>query len=183
MKGHKELLYTGIVTRDCFEVLFSRNKTWNDTQGKLDIDDIWHFLIAFRLATEIENPTSLYIPALIPDFKERHLKTRMSEISKSNLTLGFYYSFEKCDEVFGLFNKLLGQLASSKHFYKMDQPGIHLQEGFSAKIESRKLGVVAAMAGFLNWFDQDQMDEIEFLVAERDCNHLDENKRFGRHKV
>ena len=183
VKDHKELLYTGIVTRDCFEVLFSRNKTWNDTQGKLDIDDIWHFLIAFRLATEIENPISLYIPALIPDFKERHLKTRMSEISKSNMTLGFYYSFEKCDEVFGLFNKLLGQLASSKHFYKMDQPGIHLQEGFSAKIESRKLGVVAAMAGFLNWFDQDQMDEIEFLVAERDCNHLDMNKRFGRHKV
>ena len=65
----------------------------------------------------------------------------------------------------------------------MEQPGIYLQEGFSAKIESRKLGVVAAMAGFLNWFDQDQTDEIEFLVAERDCNHLDMNKRFGRHKV
>ena len=183
MKDYKEALFTGIVTRDCFQVLLSQNKKRSDTQGKLDMDDIWQFLIAFRLATEIENPNSLYIPALIPDFKETHLKTRMSEISKSELSRGFYYSFEKCDEVFGLFNKLLGELASSKHFYKMDQPGIHLQEGFSAKIESRKLGVVAAMAGFLNWFDQDQTDEIEFLVAERDCNHLDMNQRFARHKV
>ena len=183
VKGHKELLYTGIVTRDCFEVLFSQNKNRNDIQGRLDMDDIWHFLIAFRLATEIENPESLYIPALIPDFKERHLKARLTEMSKSKLSRGFYYSFEKCDEVFGLFNKLLGQLASSKHFYKMEKPGIYLQEGFSAKIESRKLGTVAAMAGFLNWFDQGQMDEIEFLVAERDCNHLDMNQRFARHKV
>ena len=183
VKGHKELLYTGIVTRDCFKVLFSQNKNRNDTQGKLDMDDIWHFLVAFRLATEIENPKSLYIPALIPDFKESHLKTRMAEISKGKLSRGFYYSFEKCDEVFGLFNKLLGQLASTKHFYKMDQPGIDLREGFSAKIESRKLGVVAAMSGFLTWFEQDQTDEIEFLVAERDCNHLDMDKRFGRHKV
>ena len=183
VKEHKEMLYTGIVTRECFKVLFSQNRSQNSTQGKLDMDDIWHFLVAFRLATEIENPKSLYIPALIPDFKERHLKTRMAEISKGKLSRGFYYSFEKCDEVFGLFNKLLGQLASTKHFYKMDQPGIDLREGFSAKIESRKLGVVAAMSGFLTWFEQDQTDEIEFLVAERDCNHLDMDKRFGRHKV
>ena len=40
VKDHKELLYTGIVTRECFEVLFSQNKkgggthftcrTWDD---------------------------------------------------------------------------------------------------------------------------------------------------------
>ena len=65
----------------------------------------------------------------------------------------------------------------------MEQPGIYLQEGFSAKIESRKLGVVAAMAGFLTWTDQDQTDEVQFVVAERDCNHFDTNQRFGRHKV
>ena len=183
VKDHKEVLYTGIVKRDCFEVLFDQYKNQNHNQDMFHMYDIWNFLIAFHLATEIEEPKSLYIPSLIPDFKERHLKARMSKISKSKLSHGFYYSFEKCDEVFGLFNKLLGQLVSSKHFYKMDQPGIHLQEGFSAKIESRKLGVVAAMAGFLNWFDQDQTDEIEFLVAERDCNHLDMNKRFSRHKV
>ena len=82
VKDHKELLYTGIVTRDCFEVLFSQNKKQNGTQGKLDMDDIWHFLIAFQLATEIENPKSLYIPALIPDFKERHLKTRMAKCNR-----------------------------------------------------------------------------------------------------
>ena len=116
VKGHKKLLYTGIVTRDCFEVLFSHNKNRNDTPGKFDMDDIWHFLVAFNLATEIKKHNSLYIPALIPDFKESHLKRRTTEISKGKLTLGFYYSFEKCDEVFGLFNKLLSQLASSKHF-------------------------------------------------------------------
>ena len=147
------------------------------------MNDIWNFLIHFKLATVIQDPKSLYIPALIPDIKETHLRTRIAEINKSPSTLGFYYSFEKSDQVLGLFSHLLGQLASSKHFYKMEQPGIYLQEGFSAKIESRKLGVVAAMAGFLTWTDQDQTDEVQFVVAERDCNHFDTNQRFGRHKV
>ena len=44
---------------------------------------------------------------------------------------------------------------------------------------------VAAMAGCLKWFDQSQeeADEIEFIVAERDWNHYDPDRRFGRHKV
>ena len=183
VKDHKEVLYTGIVKRDCFEVLFDQYKNQDHNQDMFHMYDIWHFLIAFHLATEIEEPKSLYIPSLIPDFKEGDLRTRLAEIKQSKLTFGFFYSFEKCDEVLGLFNKLLGRLASSKHFYKMEHAGIHLQEGFSAKIENRKLGVVAAMAGFSKWFDQDQKDEVEFLVAESDCNNLDLNKRFGRHKV
>ena len=108
----------------------------------------------------------------------------MAEIRKSKMTLGFYYSFEKCDKVFGLYNQLLSRLASSKHFFKMEPTGIDLHECFSAKIENRKLGVVAAMAGFLKWSDAEQTDKVEFLVAESDCNNIDMNdQRFGRHKV
>ena len=179
LKDYKELLCTGIVTEECFKVLCKEQ----NSHGKFKMNDIWNFLIHFKLATVIQVPKSLYIPALIPDIKETHLKARITEINKSPSTLGFYYSFEKSDQVFGLFSHLLGQLASTKHFYKMEQPGIYLQEGFSAKIESRKLGVVAAMAGFLTWTDQDQTDEVQFVVAERDCNHFDTNQRFGRHKV
>ena len=183
LKDRKELLNTGIVGKRCFEALFDQYKNRNQAYDMFHWHDIWHFLIAFHLATEIEEPKSLYIPALIPDFKERQLKTRMEEISKNKLTLSFFYSFDKCEKVFGLFNKLLSQLASKKHFYKMDHAGIQLREGFSAKIENRKLGVVAAMAGFLKWSDAEQTDKVEFLVAESDCNNLDVNERFGRHKV
>ena len=176
VKEHKELISTGIVRRDCFEALVSHN-------SKFDTEDLWQFLIAFHLATEIEQPRSLYIPALIPDFMEARIKAELADAKKDKLTLGFYYCFEKCDKVFGLFNKLLGELASSEHFYKEEQPGIHLQAGFSAKIENRKLGDVAAMVGSLRWHEEDQTDIIEFFLVERDCNHLDVNKRFGRHKV
>ena len=178
VKEHKELICTGIVRRDCFEALISHGRN-----AKFDTEDIWHFLIAFHLATEIKEPRSLYIPALIPDFMEARIYARLAEAKKDSLTLGFYYSFEKCDKVFGLFNNLLGELASSKHFYKKEQPGIHFQTGFSAKIENRKLGDVAAMKGSLRWREEDKIDIIEFILVERDCNHLDLNKRFGRHKV
>ena len=85
--------------------------------------------------------------------------------------------------VFGLFNNLLGELASSKHFYKEEQPGIHFQAGFSVKIENRKLGDVAAMEGSLRWHEDDQTDIVEFFLVERDCNRLDLDNPFGRHKV
>ena len=183
VKDRKELLNTGIVREKCFEALFDQYKNRNQAHDMFHMQDIWHFLIAFHLATEIEEPKSLYIPALIPDFKERQLKTRMEEIRKNKLTLGFFYSFDKCDKVFGLFSKLLSQLASRKHFYMTEHPGIHLREGFSAKIENRKLGMVAAMAGILKWSDAEQTDKVEFLVAESDCNNLDEKPRFDRHKV
>ena len=43
--------------------------------------------------------------------------------------------------------------------------------------------MVAAMAGILKWSDAEQTDKVEFLVAESDCNNLDQKPRFDRHKV
>ena len=67
----------------------------------------------------------------------------------------------------------------------MEDPGIKFEESFSAKIENRKLGIVAAMAGRLQYFDQDQFqtDEIEFIVAEKDWNDIGADRRFSTHKV
>ena len=177
---HQELIRTGVVRRDCFEALINKSR---NSQSKFGIDDIWHFLVAFNLATEIKQPRSLYIPTLIPDIMEKRIKERLALAKRAKLTRCYYYCFEKSDKVFGLFNKLLGGLASREHFYKEEQPGIQLREGFSAKIENRKLGEVAAMAGSLKWHEDNQTDTIEFFVVERDCNHLVLDKRFGRHKV
>ena len=104
VKEHKELISTGIVRRDCFEALVSHN-------SKFDTEEVWHFLIAFHLATEIKQPRSLYIPALIPDFMEARINARLADAKKDKSTLGFYYCFDKCDKVFGLFNKLLGGIS------------------------------------------------------------------------
>ena len=180
VKDHTEVIYRGIVERDCFEALITKNR---NSQTRFNTDEIWHFLIAFNLATKIKQPVSLYIPALIPDYMEDRINTRLAEAKKHELTLGFYYCFEKCGKVFGLFNNLLGELASSKHFYKEEQPGIDFQAGFSVKIENRKLGDVAAMEGSLRWHEDGQTDTVEFILVERDCNHLDLDNRFGRHKV
>ena len=179
------MINTGIVTEDCFRLLFNQSHSKNPSTGALSMDDIWNFLIAFKLASKIEEPASLYIPALIPDLKETHLKQKLDDISKDEASRGFYYSFAKCDKVFGLFSRLLCQLASKTYFYKTEDPGITFSESFSAKIENRKLGIVAAMAGRLQYFDQDhyQTDEIEFIVAEKDCNDVDADRRFGTHKV
>ena len=179
------MIKKGIVERDCFKVLLNQGPNQAIDEGVLSIGDIWNFLVQFNLATEIKEPESLYIPALIPDENETSLRQRLSRISKSEAARGFYYSFDKCDETFGLFSKLLCQLASKKHFYMVKDPGIMFDKGFSVKIENRQLGIVAAMAGCLKWFDQSQeeADEIEFIVAERDWNHYDPDRRFGRHKV
>ena len=180
-----EMVHKGIVTDDCFQLLFDQSQCQKSSMKALSKEDIWNFLLAFQLASEIEDPMSLYIPALIPDLKEAHLKQRLADISKSEVSRGFYYSFKKCDRVIGLFNRLLCQLASRRYFYKTEDPGITFEESFSAKIENRRLGIVAAMAGRLQYFDQDQCetDEIEFIVAEKDCNHFDDDRRFARHKV
>ena len=179
------MINTGIVTEDCFRLLFNQSHSKNPSTGALSMDDIWNFLIAFKLASKIEEPASLYIPALIPDLKETHLKQKLDDISKDEASRGFYYSFAKCDKVFGLFSRLLCQLASKTYFYKTEDPGITFSESFSAKIENRKLGIVAAMAGRLQYFDQDQYqtDEIEFIVAEKDWNDVGADRRFGTHKV
>ena len=180
-----EMVHKGIVTDDCFQLLFDQSQCQKSSKKALSKEDIWNFLLAFQLASEIEDPMSLYIPALIPDLKEAHLKQRLADISKSEVSRGFYYSFKKCDRVIGLFNRLLCQLASRRYFYKTEDPGITFEESFSSKIENRRLGIVAAMAGRLQFFDQDQCetDEIEFIVAEKDCNHFDADRRFARHKV
>ena len=177
------MIHKGIVTRHCFNILFNQSESLNHVQGTLASEDIRNFLIAFQLATEIQNSESLYIPSLIPHINEEPVKARVAEISKSKAARGFYYSFEKCDEVFALFSKLLCRLASKKYFYKMKEPGITFRKGFSAKIENRKLGTVAAMTGHLKWSDQEHTDEVEFSVAERDCNELKMDRPFGIHKV
>ena len=180
VKEKTELIYTGIVERQCFEALVTKSR---NSQSKFDAEDIWHFLIAFNLASEIKQPRSLYIPVLIPDGMKDRLNARLVRAKKNKLTRGYYYCFEKCDKVFGLFNKLLVELASRKRFYKEEQPGIDFRAGFSVKIENRKLGDVAAMEGSLRWHEDDQTDIVEFFLVERDCNRLDLDNPFGRHKV
>lgn len=185
VKEHREAINKGIVTEDCFRLLYSQCENKSPSTGALSMDDIWNFLIAFKLASRIEEPRSLYIPALIPDLKEEHLNRKFQDTSRDEASRGFYYSFAKCDKVFGLFSRLLCQLASKTYFYKTEDPGITFSESFSAKIENRKLGIVAAMAGRLQYFDQDQdqTDKIEFIVAEKDCNDVGADRRFGTHKV
>ena len=180
VKEKTELIYTGIVERQCFEALVTKSR---NSQSKFDAEDIWHFLIAFNLASEIKQPRSLYIPVLIPDGMKDRLNARLVRAKKNKLTRGYYYCFEKCDKVFGLFNKLLVELASRKRFYKEEQPGIDFQASYSVKIENRKLGDVAAMEGSLRWHEDDQTDIVEFFLVERDCNRLDLDNPFGRHKV
>ena len=74
VQEHKELICTGIMRRDCFEALFSQNR-----DSKFDTEDVWHFLIAFHLATAIKQPRSLYIPALIPDFMEARINAELAD--------------------------------------------------------------------------------------------------------
>ena len=185
VRDHKEMINIGMISKECFKILYDQSQSQTSSVGRISMGDIWNFLIAFKLASPIEEPESLYVPALIPDVKEAHLKERLTDISKSEGALGFYYSFKKCDRVIGLFNSLLCQLASRRYFYKTEDPGVTFEESFSAKIENRNLGIVAAMAGSLQYFDQVQNNttEIEFIVFEKDWNHYDTDRRFGRHKV
>ena len=95
MKVHREMINTGIVTEDCFRLLFNQSQNKSPSMGALSMDDIWNFLIAFKLASRIEEPRSLYIPALIPDLKEAHLKQKLHDTSRDEASRGFYYSFAK----------------------------------------------------------------------------------------
>ena len=170
----------GIVSDSCFEVLFNDYNPKSD-QGRLTAEELKKFLIIFRLATQTKENTALYIPALIPDSNREAVEEKLQEIRKSTSTRGFYFSFKRCDNVLMIFSLLLSELALEKNYFEKN--GITFWKGFSAKIESRRLGTVAAMSGQLTWTEAGLTDVVEFVVTEKDCNDNSSDLRFARHKV
>ena len=170
----------GIVSDSCFKVLFNGYSPKSE-QGRLTAEELKKFLIIFRLATETKDNTLLYIPALLPDTNREAVEDKLRVIQKSSSTRGFYFSFKRCDNVLMIFSLLLSELASDKFYFEKN--GITFWKGFSAKIESRKLGTVAAMSGQLTWTEEGVKDVVEFVVTEKDCNDNSSDLRFARHKV
>ena len=54
------------------------------------------------------------------------------------------------------------------------------------KIENRRIGIVAAMHGFLKWCVDESTKTVEFVIVEKDVNNVSANSTdlsFARHKV
>ena len=182
VKGHAEIKDKGIVSENCFNVLMD----FNTENSGFSNDETWDLLIQLNLATEIKDPRSLYVPALVADSNEKDLINTIKDISGSENTAGFVYSFLKSDSVFGLYSKFLSKLATKEHFYGMQNPGICFKKSFSMKIEKRKIGIVAAMHGNLKWSVNDSTKNVEFVVVEKDVNNNtgeSTDMNFARHKV
>jgi hypothetical protein len=182
IKDRQEMLMRGIVTKECFKVLMNYNA---DDNGFSD-EEIWNFLIQFKLATEIMEPHSLYIPALIQDSNEKPLIDSIKSISEDKRSAGFLFSFQKCDDVFGLYDKTLCDLASGKNYYGRQNPGLCFKKGFSMKIENRRIGIVAGMQGSFKWTEEDSTKTVEFVIVEKDVNMTSAESTdlsFARYKV
>ena len=182
IKDYQEMMTKGFVSKKCFDVLMDFN-TENSGFSK---EETWDLLIQLNLATEIRDPLSLYVPALVPDSNEKKLINTISDISGSDNSAGFVYSFQKSDSVFGLYSKFLSKLASKEHFYRMKNPGISFTNGFSMKIENRRIGIVAAMHGFIKWAVDESTNKVEFVVVEKDVNNVAgelTDVNFARRKV
>ena len=182
IKDYQEMMTKGFVSKACFEVLMNFN---HDNSG-FSNDETWALLLQLNLATEIKDPISLYVPALIPDSNEKILINRIKLISEDPNSAGFVYSFQKSDSVSGLYSKFLSKLTSKEYFYGMIDPGIYFKKGFSMKIEKRRIGIVAAMHGFLNWTVDESTKTVEFVIVEKDVNNVSAESTdlsFARHKV
>ena len=177
----REMMEKGFVSERSFQVLVNFQKE----ESQLSDPEIWDFLIQLHLATPIADPPSLYIPSLIPDVNEKYIKDQLRQFRESDNSVGFHYSFKKCREVSGFYNRILSKLASKEFFYKMKNPGISFRKAYSEKIENRTLGVVGGLNGTLKWTtDRGSSPEIlQFLVLEMDCDNFDKNFKFARHKV
>ena len=95
--------------------------------------------------------------------------------------LAFYYSFQKSEGVSNLYSKLLTRLASKEFFFEFENAGITFHVSFTAKIEERNLGLVAATKGSFKWTIGSINVPIDFIVTEEDNTALDQ--RFARYKV
>jgi hypothetical protein len=181
-KDHLEMITKGIVSKECFDVLMNFS---TDDHG-FSNNEIWYLLIQLKLATEINEPPSLYIPALISDSNEKTLMNRIKSISGDKRSAGFVFSFQKSDSVTGLHSQIMCQLTTKKHYFGMKNLEISFTKGFSMKIENRRIGIVAAMHGFLKWAEDDSMKTVEFVIVEKDVNNVSAEStdmNFARHKV
>ena len=177
IKDLKDLLEKGIMRKSCLELLYKPGP------DQLQVEEIWQLLLNFHLATEIKEPPSLFIPSLIPDTNRDKFIGRPGEpgildkIKKNQDTRGIYFSFNKSNKPYFVFNQILSQLISTNQFTTT------FKKAFASKIENREVGVVAAMSGRLKWNDKGK-EVVNFVVTERDHNAYDrKDQTFGRHKV
>jgi hypothetical protein len=125
--------------------------------------------------TKIKDQGSLYIPALIPEANQELVAAAIKGIQGSLKALGFHYSFQKSEKVSQLYNGLLSRLAQEE--------SLMFDTSFAAKIENRSLGMVAGTYGSVKWTTEGKRINLNFAIAELDCNNLCEDSRFARHKV
>ena len=189
-KDCKEILEKGIVSREVFEALHAaanEDESKEEKTSRLTVDQTWEFLKKLNLATEMksrDNKPCLYVPSLIPEKNEKEIKKAVAEMRRSKNSLGFYASFTKSDSVTDLYSKLLCRLASKEFFYKEKNPGIRFDLSFAAKIENRKLGIVAGTKGSLAWEgSRGTRITVNFVIAENDCDNTSEELKFARDKV
>ena len=153
------------MTESCFKELLK------EEDSLLSDAEIWDFLVQLQLATEIKEPKSLFIPSLINSGNETFIRDQLKEFIMSDSSLGFHFSFGKCEKTSQLYSILLSKLANKGK-------GIYFEKVYCAKIENRPLGLVAGLCGSLKWKES----VVDFLLLEYDFDDIKEDFQFARHK-
>ena len=157
----------------------------------LNKEEIHDLLVKFNLATVIdpdehildEEKNRLFIPSLISNENEEEMKDKFEVLKKRENCMGFYFSIQKHDRTSQLFSHFLSKLATTTDLYK-ENPGIHFDVAFSAKIEQRTLGLVGGLEGTLKWSKSlKDRDDIKFLILEFDNDIRKSEFTFAKHKV
>ena len=143
----------------------------NTEETQLSDEEIWDFLVQLKLATEINEPKSLFIPSIINDDNEKDIRDQLKKFKLCDSSLSFHYKFFSSEQPTNLYNILLSKLAGKK------QHEIYFEKGYSVKIENMSLGLVAGLCGSLRWATQC----VDFLILEYDWNIGGD--LFSRHKV
>ena len=118
-----DFLNTGLMSTNCFKALVRFNR---DETEHLSEEEIKYFLLELQLAKEIEEPARLFVPSLISSENEQFIREQFKkEYIESEHYLEFHYSIQKFNQTSQLFSCLLTKLASTRFFYKMENPGIH----------------------------------------------------------
>ena len=183
-KECRELLKKGIVSKEVFEALHASAN--EEEASRLSVDQTWEFLKKLNLATEMNSDEKpcLYVPSLIPETNEKEIKRAVDEMRQSQNSLGFYASFRKSDSVADLYSKLLSRLASKEFFFEEKNPGIRFDLSFAAKIENRRVGIVAGTQGSLTWEgERGSRTTVDFVIVEIDCDNTKKELKFARDKV
>ena len=165
---YAELRDKGILRKECLKLLYPSGPEW------LPVELIQAFMVRFGLATEIKREASLFIPSLIPDFNREHINQILKNIKKDPNTRGIYFSINKSNQLYTVFNQILSHLLSREDLIAI------FEKAFAAKIENREVGMVAAMSGKLKW---DGEDVVDFVLTERDRDDYADDPTFGRHRV